>query len=110
MGERRLGKDVIREAVRELGHRVRGQRRDHEQVGAGEVRVEVFLGRPASERRERLTPDEAVRPARDERNHLVTRLHEQARQLAGLVRGDPAGDSQQNAAHADILPARARST
>ena len=39
--ERRLGEDVVGEPVRELRERVRGQRRDDEQVGALEMRVRV---------------------------------------------------------------------
>ena len=104
MGERRLGEHVVREPVRELGHRVRGQRRDHEQVGARQVRVEIFLRRPACERGERLTADEAVRPVRDDGNDVVPGLDEQARQLASLVGGDPAGDPEEHLGHGHILP------
>ena len=84
MSERRLGEDVVGEPVRELGHRVRGQRRDHEQVRPGQVRVEILVRRPACERVERLTADEAVGPTRDERDDVVPGLDEQARELAAL--------------------------
>ena len=59
MGERRLGQQVVGEPVGELRERVRRAGRDDEQVGAGEVRVEVL--RPAGGRaREGLGPDEAL--------------------------------------------------
>ena len=50
VGERRLGEEVVGEPVRELRERVRGARRDDEQVGAGQVGVEVLAraGRRAS--------------------------------------------------------------
>ena len=54
VGERRLGEDVVGEAVRELRERVRRARRDEEQVGAGQMEVDVLAGRPARERAERL--------------------------------------------------------
>ena len=44
MGEGSLGEDVVSEPVRQLGHRVRGQRRDHEQVGLLEVGYGSVLG------------------------------------------------------------------
>ena len=42
VGERRLGEHVVGETVRETGHRVRGQRGDHEQLGALQVRVRIL--------------------------------------------------------------------
>ena len=44
-----------------------------QQVGARQVRVEILLRRPACERGERLTADEAVRPVRDDGNDVVAR-------------------------------------
>ena len=45
--------------------------RDDEQVGAGQVQVEILAGRPARERGERLGADEPLGAGRDERDHLV---------------------------------------
>jgi hypothetical protein len=106
MRERCLGEDVVGDPVGELRERIRRAGGDHEQVGPRQVRVEILAGRPAREREEGLLGDEALRPGRDERDHLVSRLDEQARQLACLVGRDTAGDSQENPAHAAIMPAR----
>ena len=106
MRERRLGKNVVGEPVRELRERVRGQRRDHEQVGALEVRVGVGGLRLAREREERLLADEAVRTRCRQRQHVVTRPHEQPQHLAGLVGRDAAGDPEQDARHGPIVPAK----
>ena len=70
--------------------------RDHEQVGARQVRIEVFLRRPPGKRGEGLAAHEPVGAARDERNDVVPRAHEQARQLAGLVGGDAAGNAEKH--------------
>ena len=103
VGERRLGEEVVGEAVRELRERVRGARRDDEQVGARQVEVEVLRRRAPRERREGLGADEALGARRDERDHLVPVLHEQARELARLVGGDPAGDAEEDPAHLLIV-------
>ena len=58
--ERGLGEDVVGEPVGELGERVRRQRRDHEQVGALEVRVGVVVGRVGARGGEGLGGDEAL--------------------------------------------------
>ncbi len=71
VGERRLGEDVVGEPVGELRERVRGAGRDDEQVGAGQVLVEVLAGRPPRERLEGLGADEPLGAGRDERDHLV---------------------------------------
>ena len=105
MRERRLGEDVVGEAVRELGERVRRQRRDHEQVGALQVRVGIGALALAREREERLGADEALGAARRQRQHVVARLDEEAHELAGLVGRDAAGDPEQDARHTDIVPA-----
>ena len=102
--QRRLGEHVVREPVGELRHGVRGQRRDHEQIGARQVRIEVFPGGPPGERREGLAPHEPVRSARDERDHVVSRADEEPRQFAGLVGGDATCDSEQHPGHGDIVP------
>ena len=65
--------EVVGEPVGELRERVRGARRDDEQVGAGQVQVEVLAGRPARERGEGLGADEPLGAGRDERDHLVAR-------------------------------------
>ena len=108
VGERRLGEHVVGEPVGELRERVRRARRDDEQVGARQVLVEIVAGGPAGERGEGLGADEPLGAGRDERDHVVPALDEQARQLAGLVGGDPAGDAEQDPAHARIVPATAR--
>ena len=108
MGERRLGEDVVGEAVREARERVRRQRGDDEQVSPLEVRVGAVGSRPPSERLERLAPHEPVRTGRDERDHFVPLLHEEPRELASLVGGDATGNAEQNPRHGDILPARRR--
>ena len=104
VGERSLGEHVVGEPIGELGHRVRRQRGDHEQVGARQVRIQVFLRRPPGKCGEGLPPHEPVGAARDERNDIVPRANEQACQVAGLVGGDSAGDSEEDPCHADIVP------
>ena len=65
--ERRLGEDVVGEAVRELRERVRRARGDDEQVGARQVEVDVVAGRPAREGAKGLGGDEPLGAGRDER-------------------------------------------
>ena len=104
MGERRLGEHVVGEALRELGQGVCRARCDDEQIGAGEVRVEVSRRRPARQREERLLRDEPLCTGRQERDHLVARLDEQARQLACLVGRDTACYTEQDLRHRRIVP------
>ena len=52
MRERRLRQEVVGDAVCELRERVRGARGDHEQVGAGQVRIDVLRGWPPCQREE----------------------------------------------------------
>ena len=92
------------EAVRELRQRVRGAGSDDEQVGARQMQIQVLAGRPARERHERLGTDEALGAGRDERDHLVPGLDEQARELAGLVRRDAPGNPEQDPAHLSLCP------
>jgi len=99
MGEHGLREDVVGQAVGELGERVGRAGRDHEQVGAGQVRVEILVGGAPGQRVERLRGDEALGPRRDERHHVVARLDEQAGQLARLVGGDPPRHTQQDTGH-----------
>ena len=42
MGERRLGEHVVGDPTRELGERVRGARRDDQQVGARQMRIRIL--------------------------------------------------------------------
>ena len=105
MGEDGLGQDVVGEPVGEPGHRVRGQGRDHDQVGALQVRVGIGGRRPARERVERLGRDEPLRPARRKRQDVVPGGDEQPDELTRLVGGDAAGDAEDDAGHGDILPA-----
>ena len=60
MGERRFGEHVVGEAMCEPGHRVRGQRGDHEQLGVLQVRVGILPARLPGEGVERLGGDEPL--------------------------------------------------
>ena len=104
MRERRLGEDVVGEPVRELRERVRGARRDDEDVGARQVEVDVVAGGAPRERRERLGRDEALGAGRHERHDVVPVLDEQPAELARLVGGDPTRHSQEDAGHRKRLP------
>ena len=68
VGERGFGEEVVGDAVGELRERVRGARRDDEQVGPGQVQIEVLVRRAARESLEGLGADEALRAGRDERD------------------------------------------
>ena len=59
-GERELRQDVVGEPVRELRERVRRERRDDEQVGSRQVRVEVARRLAAGERLEGVRGDEPL--------------------------------------------------
>jgi len=102
-----LRQHIVGKAVRKLGERVRGQRRDHEKVGPGQVRIGALVGRPVRERREGLSRDEALRPPSHDRDHLVSGTDEPARQLTGLVGSNTTGYAEEHERHADILPTRA---
>ena len=108
VGQRRLRQDVVRQAVRELRQRVRGARRHEQQVGPGEMEVDVVAGRPPREGAEGLGRDEALGPGREQRDDVVARLDEEPRDLAGLVGGDAARDAQQHACHGRIMPGHGR--
>ena len=99
VGERRLREHVVGEAVRETGHRVRGQRGDHEQLGALQVRVGILGLRGPREGVERLGGDEPLGTARRQGQHVVARRDEPADQLTGLVGGDAAGDAEDDPRH-----------
>jgi hypothetical protein len=97
--DHRLREDVVCEAVCELRERVRRKRRDHEQIGVHEVRIEVARRLAPREGLEGVRRDEALRVGREEGRDLVTRLHEQPDELARLVGRDAACDADQNASH-----------
>ena len=104
VSERSLRQHVVRQPVRELRHRVRGQRSDQEQVGASQVRVEILVRGPTGQRGEGLAAHEPIRAPRDERDHVVPGLDEQPRQLTRLVGGDPTGHPEEHLGHEHILP------
>ena len=93
MRERGLGEHVVREPVGELRERVRGQRRDHEQVGARQMRIRIVVRRSPCECMERLGANEPLRTGCDERDDVVPALDEQARELARFVSGDSTGNT-----------------
>jgi len=97
--KRRLGQDVVRDALRELRERVRRARRNDEQVGVLEVRIGIAIEWPPRQRREGLRGHELLGTARDKRNHVVACLDEEARQIAGLVGRDTAGHTEKNSSH-----------
>jgi hypothetical protein len=97
--ERELGEHVVGEPVRELRQRVGRQRRDHEQVGLDEVRVELPRLLSARQRLEGARGDEPLRLRRQHRRHLVPGLDEQACQLARLVGGDPTSHPEHDPGH-----------
>jgi hypothetical protein len=102
--ERGLGQDVVGEAVRQLGERVRGARCDHEQIGTREMEVDVVPGRAARERAEGLGGYEPFGPRRDERHDVVAVPDEEAAQLAGLVGGDATRHPEKDAGHPRMMP------
>jgi hypothetical protein len=97
--ERGLAEDVVGQAVRELGERVRGQRRDDEQVSLRQVRVRALVDGTVGERRKGLAGDEALGARRHERDHLVPGAHEAPSQFACFVSGDAAGHTEKNSGH-----------
>jgi hypothetical protein len=102
--ERRLAEHVVRVPVRELGEGVRRARRDDEQVGAIEMWIRVVALGTAGEGEEGLASDEPLSSRRRQRHDLVSVLHEEPNQLAGLVGRNPPGDPQKDLRHARILP------
>ena len=108
VSERSLGQQVVGDPLGELRERVRRARGDDEQVTTGQVEIEILVGRPARERLKCLGPHEPLRARRHERHHIVPGLHEQARQLARLVGGDPTAHPEKDPAHGRILPKPAR--
>ena len=88
----------------ELRQRVRGQRRDHVQVGAGQMGIEVVPRLAPGEREERLSAHEPVGPLGHERNDLVAAADEQPDELTRLVGGDAAGHPTRTRATATLCP------
>jgi hypothetical protein len=103
--ERRLREHVVGEPVRELRQRVGRERRDHQEVGVGQMRIEVAGAFAPREGLEGMTRDEPFGVGREERRHLVPVLHEQPQELARLVGGDTAGHAEENPRHAGRLRA-----
>jgi hypothetical protein len=100
MCERCFGDEIVGEPVGELRQSVRGQRRDDEQIGSCQVRVEIVAWSPASKSEERLSTDETLGSRGDERDNLVAGLDEQTDELARLVSGDPTGYADEDPSHA----------
>ena len=105
-GEHRLREHAVGEAVRELGERVRGQRRNHQQVSLDEVRVEIARHLAPRERLERLRRDERLGLGRQERRDVVPVPDQETAELARLVGGDATGHTEDHARHGDIVPRR----
>ena len=106
MRERRLGEEVVGEPVRELRERVRRARRDEQQVGARQMKVDVVAGRPARKRAKGLSADEALGPGRNERHDLMPAPDEEPANLARLVSGNPPRDAQKNPSHQEMMPGK----
>ena len=62
-----LREDVVGDPVGELRHRVRGQRRDHDEIEALEVRIRALVRAAPRERAERLGGHEALGAGRQRR-------------------------------------------
>ena len=93
------GEDVVGEPVRQLGERVRRERRDDEQVRVDEVRVEVPRRLAAGERLEGVRGHEPLGIRCQDRSHIVAGPYEESAKLARLVGGDPTRDSEKNSSH-----------
>ena len=98
-GEPELGEDVVGQPVRQLGERVRRERRDDEQVRIDEVRIEVPRRLAAGERLEGVRGHEPLGIRCQDRSDLVARPYEESAKLARLVGGDPTRDSEKNSSH-----------
>jgi len=102
------GDRVVGLARRQPRQRARRGRRDHDQVGLiGELDMpdrrllgeaeQIGEHRPAGQRLEGHRPDELLRPRGHRDVDLRARLVQQPHQLGGLVRGDAAGDPDDDA-------------
>ena len=100
-GQIERGEEIVRQAVRELRHQVRGGRRDHQQfvlLRHGDMLDGALDGEQigedlaAGERREGERTDELLRRGGHHDLHLVALLHQQARQFRGLIGRDAAAD------------------
>jgi hypothetical protein len=104
-GQAELRENVVRQAVRELRQGVRRERRDDEQVGVDEMRIEVACRFTARKRLEGMAGYEALGVRRQDRRHLVPRLDEETAKLARLVGGDSTRDPEKNSSHRGSLKA-----
>ncbi len=115
-GQVERGEEIVRQAVGQLGDQVGRGRRDHQQLvllGHGDVLDGALDGEQigehlaAGERGEGQRPDELLRGRGHDGLHLVALLHQQARQLGGLIGRDAAADAQDDL-HAAGLQRRLR--
>ena len=94
--------------MRQLRERVRRERRDHEQVGLDEVRVELPRRFTPGESLEGLRGHERLGLLGQDRRHLVAGLDQQTREFGRLVGRDSARHTKENPGHTNILPLDAR--
>ncbi len=103
--ERERGQEIVGVTVGDLREKVRRRRGDDDRIGAarqvdvahsvvGARRPQIGEHRPAGQRLQRQRRDEAARGVRHADVDGHPGLDEQPRQLGGLVRGDAAGDAQ----------------
>ncbi len=103
--ERQRRQQIVGMAVRDLGQKIRGRRRNDDRVGAarkidvphavvGARGPEIGQHGIARQRLQRDRRDEAAGPRRHHDVHGDVRLDEQARELGRLVRGDAARQSE----------------
>jgi hypothetical protein len=105
MRERGLGQEVVGEPVGQPRHRVRGQRRDDEGIGVGQVRIGVGGRLLPRERPERPGRDELLRPACEDGRDVVPGADEEPDELTGLVGGDAARHADEDSRHGHSVPA-----
>jgi hypothetical protein len=98
-GEPELGEDIVGEPVRQLGERIRRERRDDEQVGIDDVRIQVHRRLAAGECLEGVRGHEPLGIRCQDRSHIVAGPYEESAKLARLVGGDPTRDSEKNSSH-----------
>jgi hypothetical protein len=69
------------------------------------VEIDVVSGRTARKRPERLLGDETLGTGSDERHDIVPLPDEKPAELARLVGSDATGDPEEDARHAEMMPA-----
>src|SRR6185312_15135903 len=94
-----LSEDIVGEPMRELGKRVRRERRDDEQVRVDEVWIEVARRLAARKGLEGVRGHEPLCVRREDGCDLVAGAHEESAKLARLVGGNPTRDSEKNSSH-----------